>query len=346
MEDHHANNNNRDSEGKRRKKRKRAAAHDTTIGSGTGTIPTEESATLPITKDNSLSSSSSHPSIPLETTGSWSANQYSYEVDYNDHFETPSDAYVDILPLLDALQKQRSEHVIYDPYYCNGQTKRLLQRLGFERVQHEQRDFYEDIDQNTVPLYHTLVTNPPYSDQHKERCLKYCVSNNNNKGKPFFLLMPCYVATKQYFRRTLNDMFHDMLYVVPKTSYQYSHPDGTGHATSPFDSMWFVGGLTPDQSKRLQQMFLSNGSTCRVYNSYQQLIDAKVITVDNRPNPKQRKKRKRQKNLLLELQQQEQQQQQQKTDKGSDATKAATAKTTSNSKYRDPTTGKRIKKRF
>lgn len=95
---------------------------------------------------------------------------FPYETDYCDHFETPQKAYDDIAPLLDILTtttSDRSEVTLYDPYYCDGRAGKLLRRLGFQ-VQHERRDFYKDINDGKVPHHDILVTNPPFSDQHKK----------------------------------------------------------------------------------------------------------------------------------------------------------------------------------
>ena len=57
---------------------------------------------------------------------------WNFDVDYNDHFETPLIAYEDLIPFMklvckretDAtkqiVEKQLSNMVIYDPYYCKG----------------------------------------------------------------------------------------------------------------------------------------------------------------------------------------------------------------------------------
>jgi hypothetical protein len=246
---------------------------------------------------------------------SWNANDYSYVVDYNDHFETPLQAYQDIVPLLNALKqnekeqqldtKLESEHILYDPYYCNGQTKRHLQSLGFDKVYHEKRDFYQDIQQNAIPTdYDTFLTNPPYSDNHKVQCLQFCVQQwqqqqQREKRPCFLLLMPCYVATKQYFKQFIvsTDLVNDMVYVVPNTPYQYQHPEGTGHDTPPFISMWFAC-VGKDRIEHVKQAMSRNditttNSTCTLYTSYQQLVTAGIIVSPdhNRPNPRQRKKK-------------------------------------------------------
>ena len=151
----------------------------------------------------------------------WSSKErFPYEVDYNDHFETPLIAYKDILPLLDLVSPAasehkscRSDHVLYDPYYCNGRTKTLLRQLGFNNIRHEERDFYKDIKKGSIPDHHALITNPPYSADHKVKCIDFAIRglrNNSNGDKkcqrrPFFLLMPNYIATKEYYRRACVD---------------------------------------------------------------------------------------------------------------------------------------------
>ncbi len=76
------------------------------------------------------------------------------------------------------------------------------------------RDFYADVEAGTVPQYDILVTNPPFSGDHKERILKFCLKSGEkgcntsstshssppHTGKPFALLMPNYVANKSYFK--------------------------------------------------------------------------------------------------------------------------------------------------
>ena len=127
---------------------------------------------------------------------------FPYKVDYNDHFETPEIAYLDICPLLDSVSgKSRECHCIYDPYFCNGRTKTLLNELGFSNVIHECRDFYKDIENHSIPQHDTFVSNPPYSDHHKEKCLEFALEQLRTKDRPFFALMPNYVAAREYYRK-------------------------------------------------------------------------------------------------------------------------------------------------
>ena len=118
-----------------------------------------------------------------------------------------------------------------------------------------------------------LITNPPYSGEHKQRLLDYL----QLWQKPFLLLLPVYVATKSYWKTFIqgqspitqptgvnsphasstsssqsqsNKREHDravhidVFYLLPSTCYQYSHPEGTGKDVPPFFSAWFVGMCT------------------------------------------------------------------------------------------------------
>lgn len=230
---------------------------------------------------------------------SWKAN-YDYEVDYNDHFETPLQAYKDILPILDSIapgvgkgkgehnnaKECRKEHIIYDPYYCNGRTKSLLQGLGFDKTVHEKRDFYKDIAQGRVPKHHALVTNPPYSDDHKEKCLQFCVDQFRRNRTSFFLLIPNYVAARNYYRRIMGENIRDVAYLAPTKEYSYSHPEGTGHEESPFASLWFCC-IGRDRIKTIANRWKDS---TKFISSFDELVSLGVVSLQNRPNPRQRKK--------------------------------------------------------
>ena len=244
---------------------------------------------------------------------------YPYKVDYNDHFETPRRAYEDVLPLLDLISpsargslntkeskkrkrsstpSHRDDHTLYDPYYCAGRAKDLLNAIGFPNVQHAKRDFYADVRNGTVPKYDTLVTNPPYSEDHKERCIEYAVQSLRKEGKPFLLLMPNYVALKEYWRKltqTANGKeADDIVYVIPASPYEYDHPEGTGHEVPPFASLWFcgVGRNAVEECKKAYQGGSSNssGNGPRIACNINELQTMGAIKSGNRKNPRQRRK--------------------------------------------------------
>mmetsp|Transcript_9295 Transcript_9295/g.10808 ORF Transcript_9295/g.10808 Transcript_9295/m.10808 type:complete len:369 (-) Transcript_9295:111-1217(-) len=286
---------------------------------------------------------------------------YPYKVDYNDHFETPLVAYNDILPLLDAVapavnnsnnsgkkkgggkslttttqsqgdnKNNRSGHVIYDPYYCDGRTERLLKSLGYSNVIHEKRDFYKDIRDNTVPAFNTLVTNPPYSDNHKERCVTFALEHlreREEEHRSFFILMPNYIACRDHFRSTIMKSSNtdkkmrsnekhtdpmDILYVIPSVPYEYDHPEGTGKEISPFASIWYCG-VPRDKVEKVKEAFrkaygkdsvgvptsfpgikkLHGGtSSPRLVSSLNELKQLEAIPTATRKNPRQRRKLKK-----------------------------------------------------
>jgi hypothetical protein len=272
---------------------------------------------------------------------SWS-QKYPYKVDYNDHFETPVKAYQDILPLLDVMHPSLSKekHILYDPYFCNGRTKRILtEELGFPNVVHECRDFYKDIATDQVPHHHTLITNPPYSDQHKEQCIEYCLEQLKKNNRPFFVLMPNYVAAREYYRKQVekegDDDQEDVVYLLPSTPYEYDHPEGTGHTVSPFASIWYCG-IGKERVKELasssQLVGSSNGA--RLLLSLKEIRAAEAIPTKKRPNPKQRrKKRKHATSSTIEA-------------TLSQTNESAPSGKRKQSRHRDPSTGNRTKKRF
>ena len=194
-------------------------------------------------------------------------SRWSFPTDYLDHFETPREAYSDILPLLDAAGPLAALRV-YDPYYCAGAVVAALAALGVRNVINENRDFYADVSADAVPPHDLLVTNPPYSGDHKQRLLDFLLSRAQ-QGRPFLLLMPAWVAGTDYWRAFLRKLAKrrrttaappggrrvlerraGVFYVVPREPYAYVHPEKTGHATPPFSTIWFCGGWPGDRERR------------------------------------------------------------------------------------------------
>ena len=56
--------------------------------------------------------------------------KWNFIVDYNDHFETPKIAYLDLKPFIEtiahSLNRTIDQIVIYDPYYCQGNMIKYL----------------------------------------------------------------------------------------------------------------------------------------------------------------------------------------------------------------------------
>ena len=197
---------------------------------------------------SAITSDIKNPRIPansIQNTES-SGHQWEFAAEYNDHFETPLVAYEDIAPVLTIIAKRLGKSVcdliIYDPYYCKGNMVNRLSSIGFSTVINKNRDFYGDIASRNIPAYDILVTNPPYSGEHKLRLLNFL----RVQQRPFALLLPAYTATKSYWKEfsiPTNSFNPDILYLMPGGSYSYEHPEGTGHDIPPFYSAWFIGGM-------------------------------------------------------------------------------------------------------
>lgn len=129
--------------------------------------------------------------------------EHPFETDADDHCETSPEAHENIANFLKALcgqiGKTPNELVIYDPYYCAGGTRRNLALIGFTNVINRNEDFYKVIEENRVPEHDVLVTNPPYSADHIERCVTFAAENLAAYGRPYMLLLPSYVIHKDYY---------------------------------------------------------------------------------------------------------------------------------------------------
>lgn len=152
---------------------------------------------------------------------------YPYSVDDDDHCETPVDAYLDISAILECcaieMNKSKETMVVYDPYFCEGHVIDRLSSIGFLTVYNKREDFYAKQKANDIPNYDVLITNPPYSGDHIDKLLHFCFASN----KPWFLLLPNYVYTKDYFLKKMMAMklASDFLFFVsPKKRYLYSTP--------------------------------------------------------------------------------------------------------------------------
>lgn len=177
--------------------------------------------------------------------------KYPYKVDDDDHCESPPEAYAHIAPLLEnarnALGKEKHELRIYDPYYCTGRMKENLAILGYTNVYNEKVDFYAAQAAGQLPSFDVLVTNPPYSMDHMERLVKFSMS----LSVPWFLLMPNFVLTKDYWMAAMHAAHRPsgrqaLVYVSPLKRYLYSTPYGrrqqkSAKYTSPFPTIWFCG---------------------------------------------------------------------------------------------------------
>jgi hypothetical protein len=237
-------------------------------------------------------------------TNQSSGPSFPYPTNPDDHCETPIESYRDILPILDELSKskggKRAKLRIYDPYYCNGSMVNHLEALGFTDVYNRKEDCYGVWESKGEPTFDVLLTNPPYSEDHIEKLMKYLTSPSFG-SKPFLLLMPQWVHKKDYYinattgggkandkkrkRGKCNDSNSSKcspFYIVPKKRYVYLPPpdfrekkvSDVHKKSSPFTSMWFVWGGTFEMNDVLMGAFRkSNTNGCELARSRSALRD-------------------------------------------------------------------------
>ena len=197
------------------------------------------------------------------------------------------------------LGKTRKNLRIYDPYYCEGAMIREMNSLGFLDVYNKNEDFYAKQQNNDVPEYDILVTNPPYSGDHVERLLTFCISSY----KPFFLLMPNYCYMKDYYQRLFSkscSLTNSLFYVSPTKRLLYTTPKGrrqqkSAKYTSPFPTFWYCSfgkNLASDTDGLL------HAAKSAKYNVSRKLFHLPVeVLADNDPRKKfERNRMKRAKN--------------------------------------------------
>jgi len=205
-----------------------------------------------------------------------------FDADDGDHFETSRAAYEDVIPLLRCAARQkarrRNEPVqgaeaklrIYDPYFCSGRMKSLLAELGFPRVTNRKRDFYADVAAGHLPKFDVLLTNPPYSGDHKERLFNFVLerqrrASERNVPEPFLILLPSWSMGKAFAGKFISRLAgltssrqddglelntsSGIFYVCRRgpdgrpEKYSFDHIEGAGLARCPFFGVWICGGF-------------------------------------------------------------------------------------------------------
>jgi hypothetical protein len=82
---------------------------------------------------------------------------------------------------------------IWEAFYCDGNSGKYLEELGFDVI-HEPIDFFEEQPDN----YDAIVSNPPFS-KVKEILQRLLIID-----KPFILIMPSSKINTSYFRQWKN----------------------------------------------------------------------------------------------------------------------------------------------
>mmetsp|Transcript_3700 Transcript_3700/g.7764 ORF Transcript_3700/g.7764 Transcript_3700/m.7764 type:complete len:493 (+) Transcript_3700:107-1585(+) len=218
---------------------------------------------------------------------------FPYTTNENDHCETPLQSYKDILSILNGLCKilgrDTQSMKIYDPYFCDGSVVTHLSSLGFSSVYNKKVDCYAVWESKSEPEFDVFLTNPPYSEDHIEKLMKF-VTSSSFGNKPWLLLMPQWVLKKDYYvNATTKNCTNpcNPFYIVPKSRYVYLPPPNfrekkesdTHKKSSPFVSMWFCWGGNEKRNKEMINAFKKSGvgGECDLARSKSALRDLRRI---------------------------------------------------------------------
>ena len=103
----------------------------------------------------------------------------------HDDYMTPKYAWENIAHLIP------KDKIMWEAFYGDGSSGTHLRDLGFNTI-HEPIDFFDD---DTVPEYDILISNPPFSQS------KNIMNRLYELDKPFILIMPAAKINTSYFRR-------------------------------------------------------------------------------------------------------------------------------------------------
>jgi len=102
----------------------------------------------------------------------------------HDDYMTPKYAWENILHLIP------KDKTIWEAFYGDGKSGTYLTELGLNVI-HEPIDFFDD---DTLPEYDILISNPPFSQSKK------IMDRLRELDKPFILIMPSPKINTSYFR--------------------------------------------------------------------------------------------------------------------------------------------------
>lgn len=203
-------------------------------------------------------------------------DEFPFKAQPEDHCETPFEAYADLAPYLgflaEMLGKDRTSLRVWDPYYCAGNVKRNLRRLGFSAIHNECEDFYSIVGSSEQPPHDCIITNPPYSTEpvdHVERLVKILCKQR----KPWFVVQPNYVYIKPFWEEYTKNLLlaPRPFFLTPSVprKYKYKTPTGLRDVraqqlkTSPFISMWYCW-LGPQHTERMYRWIARQEAVARL----------------------------------------------------------------------------------
>jgi hypothetical protein len=119
-----------------------------------------------------------------------------------DDYMTPFSAWRDIYHLIP------KDKIIWESFYCDGESGTHLQKLGFNVI-HENIDFFEN-DKGDI-----VVSNPPFT------LIPEILARLVELNKPFIMIMPSSKINTQYFRKLFCDNDDKIQIIIPKKRIQF-----------------------------------------------------------------------------------------------------------------------------
>jgi hypothetical protein len=119
-----------------------------------------------------------------------------------DDYCTPESAWVAIKHIIP------QNKTIWEAFYCDGESGKILKKLGFDTI-HEKIDFFKH-DKGDI-----VVSNPPFSECNE------ILTRLVELEKPFILILPSSKINTQYFRKLFCKNKDKIKIVIPRKRIQF-----------------------------------------------------------------------------------------------------------------------------
>jgi len=168
-----------------------------------------------------------------------------YDPRYTDNWNTPKDAYEDIIPFVTEYVKKHGiqQLVIWDPFFNadGGTAKQYLDEVfGTIGAKIIHQDKWVDMTDSRVPEYaieaNLIITNPPYSKKNKLLTTKWM----QEMQIPFMSLMPMETTMLKCMRPYLKE---GLQMVIPNGRICFEGANGEKSRNAPLGTSWFCFGM-------------------------------------------------------------------------------------------------------
>ena len=128
----------------------------------------------------------------------------------HDDYMTPRSAWENIKQFIP------KDKVIYEPFYGDGTSGKILADITGSEVIHKPIDFFES-DEGEI-----IISNPPFSKK------KEVFTRLKELEKPFIIICPSSMINTQYFRRLFSTAENPIQIIIPRKRIQFIKTDTEG----------------------------------------------------------------------------------------------------------------------